>query len=60
MRAGTSPEVEAQRIVDTIPLGRMATPDEFGRTVAWLASPAASYVHGHALLVDGGIVKTAL
>lgn len=59
-RAGTSPEIEAQKIVASVPLGRMATVEEYGRTVAWLASPAASYIHGHALLLDGGIVKTAL
>lgn len=59
-RAGTTAEVEAQRIVDSIPLGRMASVEELGRATAWLASPAASYIHGHALLVDGGIVTTAL
>ncbi len=59
-RSGATPEAEAQKIVDSIPLRRMATPDEIGRAIAWLASPAASYVHGHALLVDGGIVKAAI
>lgn len=59
-RAATTPEVEAEKIVATIPLGRMASVAEYGRTVAWLASPAASYIHGHALLIDGGIVRAAL
>lgn len=59
-RAGTTPQVEAQAIVESIPLGRMARVEEYARAVVWLASPAASYVHGHALLVDGGIVKSAL
>ncbi|WP_069165390.1 SDR family oxidoreductase [Nocardia altamirensis] len=38
----------------TIPLGRMATPDDVGRCAAFLASPLAAYVSGAALLVHGG------
>jgi 3-oxoacyl-[acyl-carrier protein] reductase len=59
-RAGTTPEREAEKIVSTIPLGRLGTVEEYGRAVAWLASPAASFIHGHALFIDGGIVKTSL
>ena len=59
-RAGTTPEEEAAKVTSDIPLGRMGTVEEFGRTVAWLASPAASFIHGHALMFDGGVVKTAL
>jgi len=59
-RAGTSPEDEAAKIISNIPLGRMGTVEEFGRAVAWLASPAASFIHGHALMFDGGIVKSPL
>ena len=44
-------------IVARIPLGRMGTPDEFGRVCAFLLSPLASYVHGALLLVDGGLFK---
>ncbi|HMK08818.1 MAG TPA: SDR family oxidoreductase, partial [Anaerolineales bacterium] len=51
-RAGTTPESEAEKIVRSIPLGRMGTVEEYGRAVAWLASPAASFVHGHALFLD--------
>ncbi|MET0317455.1 MAG: SDR family oxidoreductase, partial [Rhodococcus fascians] len=37
-----------------IPLGRIGDPEEFGRTVAFLASPAASYITGSTVTVDGG------
>jgi 3-oxoacyl-[acyl-carrier protein] reductase len=56
-RDGSSAEAEAARIVEAIPLGRMATPGEFARAAAFLASPAASYIHGISLLVDGGICR---
>ncbi|MFD8546978.1 SDR family oxidoreductase [Streptomyces sp. NPDC059649] len=38
----------------TIPLGRYGTPAEFGRVAAFLLSPAASYVSGVMVPVDGG------
>jgi 3-oxoacyl-[acyl-carrier protein] reductase len=56
----TSVDEEVAKTTASIPLGRMATVEEFGRAIAWLASPAASYIHGHALVFDGGITKTAL
>jgi NAD(P)-dependent dehydrogenase (short-subunit alcohol dehydrogenase family) len=36
-------------------LGRLATPDDIAGGVAFLVSPAASYVNGHLLAVDGGL-----
>jgi NAD(P)-dependent dehydrogenase (short-subunit alcohol dehydrogenase family) len=36
------------------PVGRMGTPEEIAAAVLWLCSDAASFVVGHAMLVDGG------
>jgi len=59
-RAGTTLIAEAAKITNAVPLGRMGTVEEFARAAVWLASPAASFIHGHALMFDGGAVKTAL
>ncbi len=59
-RAGTTAKDEAAKAAAEIPLGRMATVEEYGRAIAWLASPAASFIHGHALLFDGGLIRTPL
>jgi len=43
---------------DRIPLGRYGDPDELGRVVAFLLSPAASYLDGVILPVDGGMIRS--
>lgn len=53
----TSIEQEMSKVIAEIPLGRMAKPEEFANAAAFLVSPAASYIHGVAFPVDGGIIK---
>jgi len=59
-REGITPGQAEQRIVDKIPLGRMGTPEEFAAVIAFLASPAASFVTGVTIPVDGGWVRGLL
>lgn len=57
---GTTLEEETAKTVASIPLGRMGTPDEFAHATVFLASPAASYIHGVTLMVDGGTTRASL
>lgn len=41
-------------LVRDIPVGRLGKPSEIADAVLWLCSSKASFVHGHALVVDGG------
>jgi 3-oxoacyl-[acyl-carrier protein] reductase len=59
-RNQTTIKEEVAKITQDAPLGRMGTVEEYGRTIVWLASPAASFIHGHALMFDGGAVKATL
>ncbi|HET9030492.1 MAG TPA: SDR family oxidoreductase [Candidatus Aquilonibacter sp.] len=43
-----------------IPLGRVATPDEFAPMVAFLCSEQARYITGQTIAVDGGMIKSLL
>jgi NAD(P)-dependent dehydrogenase (short-subunit alcohol dehydrogenase family) len=47
-------ELDVPEAVANQPIGRLGRPDEIAAAVLWLCSPAASFVLGVALPVDGG------
>jgi 3-oxoacyl-[acyl-carrier protein] reductase len=49
-----NPEMARGYVKEKIPLGRVGTPEEVAGAFAFLASDDASFVAGHALVVDGG------
>jgi enoyl-[acyl-carrier-protein] reductase (NADH) len=51
--AGATPEGRA-RVIAQEPIGRMGNPEEIAAAVLWLCSDAASFIVGHAMVVDGG------
>jgi NAD(P)-dependent dehydrogenase (short-subunit alcohol dehydrogenase family) len=51
-----NPEETRRKLLDSIPLKRLATPEEVGRGVLFLASDFAGYITGTSLAVDGGIL----
>lgn len=52
---GKDPAIERQ-FVGMEPMGRMGTPQEIAEAAVWLCSPAASFITGQALAIDGGLV----
>jgi 3-oxoacyl-[acyl-carrier protein] reductase len=53
-------EQEIAKQSECSPLGRMGTPEEFANAAVFLVSPAASYITGVMLSVDGGMYKGTL
>ena len=52
------PDEQARRgLAETIPLRRFGDPEEFGRVAAFMLSPAASYLTGLMVPVDGGALR---
>jgi hypothetical protein len=47
-------EADLPRLIATVPLGRMGTPEDIAAAVLYLAAPASSWVTGQNLLVGGG------
>lgn len=56
-RTGRSVEEVRAAWTANVPAGRLGEPEEIGAAVAFLCSPAASYLTGQAIAVDGGYVR---
>jgi len=50
------PDKVVQMVVDKTPMGRMGEPIEIANALLFLASDESSFVTGHILQVDGGVV----
>ena len=54
--AGVSDDEASEMLVSEVPLGRWGTADEVAQLVVFLASPAASYINGALIPIDGGVL----
>jgi 3-oxoacyl-[acyl-carrier protein] reductase len=53
---GSTESEDWKRFVETIPMKRHGRPDECADLIAWLCTPAASYITGQAININGGII----
>ena len=51
-------EEATKRTAQSIPVGRLGTPEEFGAIAAFLASPHAAYITGSLIRIDGGLIRS--
>ncbi len=58
--SGQTVEEVEKGITSNIPMGRIGDPAEFARAVTFLASEGASYITGHTMQIDGGLVQGLL
>ena len=56
--SGQSEELILDAMRKTVPAGRFARPTEIGGVIAFLCSPAAAYINGASLAVDGGRMQS--
>jgi 3-oxoacyl-[acyl-carrier protein] reductase len=57
-REGKTVEAVTETSTNSIPIGRYGRPEEYGDTVAFLASTRASYITGSVIRVDGGLIPS--
>ncbi|ROU06076.1 SDR family oxidoreductase [Lysobacter enzymogenes] len=56
--SGQAPEAVIEAMRKTVPANRFAEPAEIGAAIAFLCSPAAGYINGVSLAVDGGRMQS--
>ena len=56
LSAGTISEEQLKKNVEAYPLGRFGQPEDIAHAIIYLLSDASSWVTGHTLVVDGGVI----